>query len=109
MLDKYYEIIIFFIKVMIKIVLFGYKYVIKLLFRNMLLEEREKLVLEKVKIYKIIVMIEGVGIGVGGIFLGLFDFFLFLGIKVKFLYDVVLIYGYDVKDYRERIYILNIL
>lgn len=42
-------------------------------------------------------------------FLGLSDFPLLLGIKIKFLYDVASIYGYDVKDYRERIYILNIL
>ncbi len=54
-------------------------------------------------------MIEGAGTGAGGILLGLSDFPLLLGIKVKFLYDVASIYGYDVKDYRERIYILNIL
>ncbi|MDI3115305.1 EcsC family protein [Clostridioides difficile] len=107
--DKYHEIITSSIKVMTKTVLFGYKYATRPPLRNMSLEEREKLVLEKAKTYKTTAMIEGAGTGAGGIFLGLSDFPLLLGIKVKFLYDVASIYGYDVKDYRERIYILNIL
>ena len=33
---------------------------------------------------------------------------LLLGIKIKLLYELASIYGFDVKDYRERMYILNI-
>ena len=40
--------------------------------------------------------------------LGLADFPLLLSIKIKLLYDIATIYGFDVKDYKERIYILNI-
>lgn len=107
--DKYHEIMTSSIKGMTKTVLFGYKYATKPPIRNISLEEREKLVDEKAKNYKTTAMIEGAGTGAGGIFLGLSDFPLLLGIKIKFLYDVASIYGYDVKDYRERIYILSIL
>lgn len=53
-------------------------------------------------------MLEGAGTGAGGILLGLTDFPLLLSIKIKFLYDVAAIYGFDVKDYKERLYILKI-
>ena len=33
---------------------------------------------------------------------------LLLGIKIKLLYELASIYGFDVKDYRERMYILSI-
>ena len=42
-------------------------------------------------------------------YLGLADFPLLLGIKIKLLFDIAAIYGFDVKDYKERIYILYIM
>ncbi|RYD04794.1 hypothetical protein N752_12780 [Desulforamulus aquiferis] len=51
---------------------------------------------------------EGAGTGAGGIFLGLADFPLLLGLKIKFLFEVASLYGFDVKDYRERLYILHL-
>lgn len=53
-------------------------------------------------------MIEGAGTGAGGILIGLTDLPLLLGIKIKLLYELASIYGFDVKDYRERMYILSI-
>jgi hypothetical protein len=40
--------------------------------------------------------------------LGLADFPLLLGIKLKLLFDIASLYGFDVRDYRERVYILYI-
>lgn len=40
--------------------------------------------------------------------MSLADFPLLLGIKMKMLFDISAIYGYDVKDYRERLFILHI-
>ncbi len=107
--EKYHEIMTTAIKSMIKAVLFGYKYITKSPYTDLSLKEREDLVLEKSKTYKRAAMIEGAGTGAGGFFIGLADLPLLLGIKVKFLYDVASIYGYDVSDYRERIYILYIM
>lgn len=107
--QKYHEIMTVAIKSMVKAVLFGYKYITKKPYTGLTLEERENLIKEKTKIYKKTAMIEGAGTGAGGFLIGLADFPLLLGIKVKLLYDIAAIYGYDVRDYKERIYILNIM
>ena len=107
--QKYHEIITASIKTMVKSVLFGYQYITKEPYRNLTLEERENLVRDKINFYKKTAMAEGAATGAGGLLLGLADFPLLLGIKVKLLYDIAAIYGFDVKDYKERIYILNII
>jgi len=106
--EKYHEIVTSAIKNMTKGVLFGSKYVTSPPYRNISLKEREKLVAQKTKIYKTTAMIEGAGTGAGGILLGLADLPLLLSIKIKLLYDIAAIYGFDMNDYKERIYILNI-
>jgi uncharacterized protein (DUF697 family) len=40
---------------------------------------------------------------------GLADFPLLLALKLKMLFDIAALYGYDIKDYTERIYLLHIL
>ena len=107
--QKYHEIMTVAIKSMVKAVLFGYKYITKKPYTDLTLEERENLIKEKTKIYKKTAMIEGAGTGAGGFLIGLADSPLLLGIKVKLLYDIAAIYGYDVRDYKERVYILNIM
>ncbi|MGI6066121.1 MAG: EcsC family protein [Bacillota bacterium] len=72
------------------------------------LEEREKLVRDKLIFYKKAAAAEGAGTGVGGIFLGLADFPLLLSLKMKFLFDTAGLYGYDTKNLRERLFILHI-
>ncbi|MGG7165032.1 EcsC family protein [Clostridium ihumii] len=106
--NKYHEFMTTAIKNMVKAVLFGSTYLTKEPYLGLSLKEREELIIEKTKLYKNTAIIEGAGTGAGGIMLGLADFPLLLSIKIKLLYDIAAIYGFDVKDYRERIYILNI-
>lgn len=106
--EKYHEIVTATIKNMTKAVLFGSKYVTKEPYTNLSLKQREELVAQKTKIYRTTALIEGAGTGAGGIMLGLADLPLLLSIKIKLLYDIAAIYGFDVNDYKERIYILNI-
>ena len=97
------------IKNMVHAVLIGSEYTTrKPLTESLSLEEREALVLERVKFYKKAAAVEGAGTGAGGIFLGLADFPLLLTLKMKFLFDSATLYGYDIKDYRERIFILHL-
>ena len=107
--DNYHNIITSAIKNMTKVVLFGSKYTTKKPLIGLTLKERDDLALDKIKTYKNTAMIEGAGTGAGGILIGLTDLPLLLGIKIKLLYELASIYGFDVKDYRERMYILNIL
>ena len=106
--DKYHEIVTGAIKNLTKTVLYGSKYITKPPMEGLSLEERERLVKEKSKLYKTTAIVEGAATGAGGIVLGLADFPLLLSIKIKFLYDVASAYGFDVNDYKERLYILHI-
>ncbi|WP_078381545.1 EcsC family protein [Sutcliffiella halmapala] len=72
------------------------------------LEEKDKHVLEKLDKYKRTAAVEGAGTGAGGLLLALADFPLLLSIKMKFLFDVASIYGYNIKNYEERVFILYI-
>ncbi len=72
------------------------------------LREKEEAVQERLTQYKRTAALEGAGTGAGGIMLGLADFPLLLSIKMKFLFDVGRIYGYDVRKYEERMYVLHI-
>ncbi|NLM42756.1 MAG: EcsC family protein [Clostridiales bacterium] len=105
---KYHQILTSAIKNMVKVVLTGSEYMSKRPDLFMTFEERERLVREKIDFYKKTAMLEGAGTGAGGLLLGLADLPLLLSIKIKFLYDVASIYGFDVKDYKERLYILKI-
>lgn len=106
---KYHEILTNAVKTMVKTVLFGYKYITKDPLNHISIEEREKIVKSKIDFYKKTAMAEGLATGAGGFILGLTDFPLLLSIKVKLLYDIAAIYGFDVRDYKERLYILNII
>ena len=106
--DNYHNIVTSAIKNMTKVVLFGSKYTTKKPLIELTLKERDDLALDKIKTYKNTAMIEGAGTGAGGILIGLTDLPLLLSIKIKLLYELASIYGFDVKDYRERMYILSI-
>lgn len=96
------------IKQMIRAVLFGAKFTTKNAVADMSLEAREAVAEEKIGVYQKTAAAEGGITGAGGILLGLADFPLLLGIKLKLLFDLAAVYGHDVKDYKERLYILYI-
>lgn len=104
--EKAHHIITAAIKNMSKAVLTGSEFITPSPLKDLSLEQREDIVKEKIIFYKRTASLEGAGTGAGGILLGLADFPLLLSIKMKFLFDVASIYGFDVKDIRERLYIL---
>ncbi|MFC0215444.1 EcsC family protein [Paenibacillus chartarius] len=59
-------------------------------------------------LYRKLATVEGAGTGAGGIWLGLADFPLLIGIKVKFLFELAHAYGYRTEDFRERVFILYV-
>lgn len=72
------------------------------------LYERDELFKEKLAIFRKTAVIEGAGTGAGGIMLGLADFPLLLSIKMKFLFEVAAVYGFDTNEYEERLFILHV-
>lgn len=63
---------------------------------------------ELLSVYKKIAAAEGAGTGAGGILLGLADFPMLIGIKMKFLFELAHAYGYSTSDYRERLFLLHV-
>lgn len=96
------------IKQMIRGVLFGATYTTAKPLTGRSLEVREAAIQQKIKFYKSSAAVEGGITGAGGILLGLADFPILIGIKLKLLFDIASMYGFDVQDYKERVYVLHI-
>lgn len=106
--EKIHKAITVTIKQMIRGVLFGAKYTTAKPLMNMSLLVRENMVRKKIETYKTTAAVEGGVTGAGGILLGLVDFPVLIGIKIKLLFDIAGLYGFDINDYKERVYLLHI-
>jgi len=106
--NKVHDAITTAIKQMVKAVLFGSTFTTSGPITDLTLMHREALVKQKIDSYKKTGAAEGGITGAGGFLMSLADFPLLLGIKMKMLFDIASVYGYDVKDYRERLYILHV-
>ncbi|KHF42039.1 EcsC family protein [Halalkalibacter okhensis] len=105
--EKVHSVVTASIKNMVHATLVGSEYTTKKQPEVALsLEQREEKVHQIIKTYKRTAALEGAGTGAGGILLGMADFPLLLSIKMKFLFDVASAYGYDVRDYKERLFVL---
>ena len=106
--EKVHNAITVTIKQMIRGVLFGAKHTSPHTLLNTPLRDREDAVRKKIDSYRNTAAIEGGITGAGGILLGLADFPILIGIKLKLLFDIASLYGFNVHDYKERVYILHI-
>lgn len=106
--EKVHNAITTTIKGMIRGVLFGAKFIAPKPASVLSLQQTEETVEKLIKTYRTTAAAEGGITGAGGILLGLADFPILLGIKLKMLFDIAALYGFDVKDYKERVYILHI-
>lgn len=105
--EKVHNTITATIKNMVKVVLTGSEFITqKPILDGIPLEEREMQALKRASYYKKGAAASGAGTGAGGILLGLADFPILLTLKIKFLFDIASLYGYDVRDFKERLYIL---
>jgi uncharacterized protein (DUF697 family) len=96
------------IKQMVKAVLFGSTYTTSTPTEHLSILHREALVKVKIDNYTKTGAAEGGITGAGGFLMSMADFPILIGIKMKMLFEIASLYGYDVKDYRERLYILHI-
>ena len=93
---------------MVRAVLYGAKQTTSVEREDMSLQKKEQTILERIEFYKRTAAAEGGLAGLGGILLGLAEFPVFLGIKIKLLFEIGAIYGFDINDFKERLYILYI-
>lgn len=106
--EKVHSAITATIKQMIKGVLFGAGAATAKPQQIKSLELTEMVMLESIDTYKKTAAAEGGITGAGGILMSFADFPLLIGIKIKMLFDIASRYGYDVSDYKERIFLLHI-
>jgi hypothetical protein len=106
--EKVHNAITVAIKQMIRGVLFGAKHTTTAPLLNATMQEREEAVQKKIDFYRKTAAVEGGITGAGGLLLGLADFPLLIGIKIKLLFDIATLYGFDVNNYKERVYLLHI-
>ncbi|MBD0379409.1 EcsC family protein [Paenibacillus sedimenti] len=107
--DKVHKTITATVKGIVQTTLFGMDYMPKNEpLRDATLAESDTRAEELLSLYKKIAAAEGAGTGAGGILLGLADFPILIGIKMKFLFELAHAYGYSTRDYRERLFILYV-
>lgn len=106
--EKVHNAITVTIREMIRGVLFGARHTTASPLRNISFQQREEAVQKKIRIYRSTAAVEGGITGAGGILLGLADFPILIGIKLKLLFDIASLYGFDTNDYKERVYLLHI-
>lgn len=106
--EKVHQAFTFAIENMIKGVLFGTKYLTPKPLGSISLQMREEKVRKIIKFYKNTASAEGAITGAGGILMGIADFPAFLTIKIKMLFEIAAAYGKDVKDFRERLFLLYV-
>lgn len=106
--EKIHKAITTAIKQMTRGVLFGAGFTTRTPVRPESLESCEIKVLERIRFYRNTAAAEGAITGAGGILLGLADFPLWLTLKMKMLFEVAALYGFDTSRYQERVYMLHI-
>ncbi|PLS17510.1 ABC transporter-associated protein EcsC [Bacillus sp. M6-12] len=107
--EKIHEVITDSIKSMVKTTLAGSNLTTKAKdVSGLTFEQKEREVLKKIEAYQKTATIEGAGTGAGGLLLGLADFPLLISIKMKMLFEIAALYGFNIKDYEERVYLLYV-
>lgn len=106
--EKVHKAVTVAIKQMVKGVLYGSKITTSSPKAIVSLEQTEEQARKVIARYRRAGAIEGGVTGAGGILLGLADFPILLSIKIKLLFDLAALYGFDVMDYKERLYLLHI-
>ena len=106
--EKVHRAITGAIKQMTRAVCFGVGFTTPDASQGKSLEEVDLKADDRIKFYSRTAAAEGAVTGAGGILLGLADFPLWLTVKMKMLFEIGALYGHNMKDYKERVFLLHI-
>jgi uncharacterized protein (DUF697 family) len=106
--ERVHQAITVTIEKMFKAVLFGAQYTSGKALEEGSLLQREAYVKLKIHFYQKTASAEGAVTGAGGILMNFADFPIFIAIKIKLLFELAGLYGFDVRDYKERLYLLYV-
>lgn len=96
------------VKKMVQAVLFTSEFVKPAISNGNDLQEADQAVEKRLEYYRSTAAVEGGITGFSGFLGSLADFPILLAIKIKFLFDVASLYGFDTSDLKERIYLLYV-
>jgi hypothetical protein len=106
---KVHNIITTTIKSIVRTALFGAEYTPQRpVQRSSDLELADQDAQQLFSLYQKIAVAEGAGTGAGGIFLNVVDFPALIAIKMKYLFELAHVYGYDTKHFSERVFVLKV-
>ena len=106
--ERVHQAITAAIRQMVRGVLFGSRHTTNQPLAAVTFARRETVARNQIRNYRTMATAEGAVTGAGGFLLGLADFPLLVGLKIKLLFDLAAAYGYDVHDYTERLYVLHV-
>ena len=106
--QKIHDALTTIIRKMVETVLFTSEFVRPPIILSSTLESRETAVARRMEFYRTTAAAEGGITGWGGFLAAMADFPLLLTIKLKFLFDIASMYGYDTNKLSERIYLLYV-
>ena len=106
--ERVHQAITAAIRQMVRGVLFGSQHTTRQLLAAPDFAQRETVARGLIRNYRTMATAEGAVTGAGGFLLGLADFPLLIGLKIKLLFELAAAYGYDVHDYTERLYLLHV-
>ncbi len=106
--DKIHKVVTTTIENIVKAVITGSSWIVPKASESLSLKEHEMKVRTRIKWYRNSASAEGAITGAGGILMGFADFPAFLAIKMKMLFDIAALYGFDTKNYQERLFLLYV-
>ncbi len=106
--EQIHQVVTTAIKQMVRAVIFGANLTTPTAKAGTSLQQREIKALKRIKFYRSTAAVEGGVTGAGGFLWGLADFPLWLSLKMKMMHEIAAIYGMDLSDYKERVYLLLI-
>ena len=106
--DKVHRVFTRAIKEVTRAVLFGAEYTTTINHNIEDLMTAEEKAKERIRFYSSSASAEGAITGFGGFIWGFADFPLWLSLKMKLLFEIASVYGMDISNLSERIYILHI-
>lgn len=106
--EKVHRVVTAAIENMVKAVIAGSSWIVPKASAQLSIKEREMKVRSRIKWYRNSASAEGAITGAGGILMGFADFPAFLAIKMKMLFDIAALYGFDTRDYQERLFLLHV-
>lgn len=106
--QKVHDAITAAVRTIVRTSLFGAEYTPRRDVEYAPLHKSDETAAKLISAYQKVAAAEGAGTGAGGFVLAMVDFPALIAIKMKLLFELAHVYGYDTKHFPERIFILKI-